>query len=46
MKVWRIFGADLKDLFIKSESFDKVLEIAREIDANYVGGVIVKCYMF
>lgn len=42
MKIWRIFGINLKDLFINAESFDEALEIARKIDENYAGGVLVK----
>lgn len=39
--IWKIFFSGLKDLFIKAESFDDAIEIARHIDRRYCGGQVV-----
>lgn len=36
--IWRIFGKNLNDLFIKASSFDEALNIARKINADYCSG--------
>ena len=39
--IWKIFSAGLKDLFIKADSFDDAIKIARHIDRRYCGGQVV-----
>lgn len=42
MSIWKVWGTNLTELFIKADSFDSALDIARKVNPRYTTGQIYK----